>query len=213
MEISADAALEQVRKNNPDLLTNRQSLMEAEQTVERTTRSSKMEASLDLSIGFNQVASSLNSSYKNPLEQDVVSLSVQIPLVDWGVRKGRVNMAKNELNITKLAVQQDEISLEEEIIMTVSDFNVQQDLINSAEEAKSLADMAYEATKQRFLIGKADISSLTLSLNRQESAQRNYISALQNYWLSFFRIRKLTLYDFEKKEALNTDFESRYGIH
>lgn len=213
MEISADAALEQVRKNNPDLLTNRQSLMEAEQTVERTTRSSKMEASLDLSIGFNQVASSLNSSYKKPLEQDVVSLSVQIPLVDWGVRKGRVNMAKNELNITKLAVQQDELSLEEEIIMTVSDFNVQQDLINSAEEAKSLADMAYEATKQRFLIGKADISSLTLSLNRQESAQRNYISALQNYWLSYFKIRKLTLYDFEKKETLNTDFESRYGIH
>lgn len=213
MEISADEAIELVRKNNPDLLTHRQALMEAEQAVDRTTRSSKMEASIDLSVGFNQVASNLSDSYKDPLEQDVVSLRLQIPLIDWGVRKGRVNMAKNELNVTKLSIRQSELSLEEEIIMTVSEFNVQQDLINSAQEAKLLADMAYDATKQRFLIGKADISSLTLSLNRQESAQKNYISALQNYWLSYFKIRKLTLFDFEKKEALNTDFESKYGIH
>jgi len=213
MEITAEDALLQVRRNNPDFLTNRQSLLEAEKSVERTTRSSKMDASLNLSIGFNQAASSLKNSYLNPLEQDVVALSVNIPLIDWGVRKGQVNMARNDLNVTKLAVQQDELSLEEEILITVNDFSVQQDLINSAEEARSLADLAYEATKERYLIGKADISSLTLALNRQESARRNYISALQNYWLSYFKIRKLTLYDFERNLPLSADFENRYGIH
>jgi outer membrane protein TolC len=212
MDISAEKALEYVRQNNPGFLTNRQSLLEAEQVVEKTTKSSKMEASLDLSIGFNQVASKLKDSYKSPLEQDVVAVSLEIPLVDWGVRKGKVNMAKNDLNVTKLTVQQDELSLEEEILMTVNDFNIQQNLISSAEEAVSLADMAYDATKQRFLIGKADISSLTLSLNRQESARKNYISALQNYWLSYFKIRKLTLYDFDKKESLSLSFDKRYGI-
>ena len=73
--------------------------------------------------------------------------------------------------------------------MTVGDFNIQQNLISSAEEALDLAVMAYSETKQRFMIGKADINSLTLSLNRQQEAQRNYISALQNYWLSYFKIR------------------------
>ena len=64
--------------------------------------------------------------------------------------------------------------------MTVGDFNVQQNLIASAEEALDIAIMAYNETKQRFMIGKADINSLTLSLNRQQEAQRNYITALQN---------------------------------
>ena len=62
--------------------------------------------------------------------------------------------------------------------MTVGDFNVQQNLIASAEEALDIAIMAYNETKQRFMIGKADINSLTLSLNRQQEAQRNYITGL-----------------------------------
>jgi len=210
--VTAETALTLVRAYNPDFLTNRQSLLEAEQAVEKTTRTSKINASLDISVGFNQVASSFSDSYKDPLDQEVVSMSLTIPLVDWGVRKGKVNMAKNDLNVTQLTVQEDELSLEQEIMMTVNDFNVQQDMINSAEEARVLADMAYEATKERYLIGKADISSLTLALNRQESARRNYISALQNYWLSYCKIRKLTLYDFTRQQPLTSDFENRYGI-
>lgn len=91
--------------------------------------------------------------------------------------------------------------------MTVGDFNIQQALIGSAEEALDLAILAYRETKQRFMIGKADINSLTLSLNRQQEAQRNYISALQNYWLSYYKIRKLTLHDFETGVSLGQSFD------
>ena len=41
-------------------------------------------------------------------------------------------------------------------------------VIASAEEALDLAILAYNETRQRFIIGKADINSLTLSLNRQQ---------------------------------------------
>jgi outer membrane protein TolC len=86
--------------------------------------------------------------------------------------------------------------------MTVNDFNKQQDMIRSAEEALRLANLVYNTTIERFIIGRADINSLTLSLNRQKEAQKNYISSLRNYWLSYYKIRKLTLYDFEKNEKL-----------
>ena len=91
--------------------------------------------------------------------------------------------------------------------MTVGDFNIQQNLISSAEEALDLAVMAYSETKQRFMIGKADINSLTLSLNRQQEAQRNYISALQDYWLNYYKIRKLTLHDFASGFSLSEKFD------
>ncbi len=207
IDISTDMALYYSRENNPDFLSNKQELLEAEREVERTKKSSNFEASISASIGFNQVASDLTGAYKNPLQQDIISVGVKIPLVDWGVRKGKANMAKNNLNVTKISIQQDELSLEEDVIMTVNDFNVQQDLISSAEEALSLAVLAYETTKQRFMIGKADINSLTLSLNRQKDAQNNYISALKNYWMSYYKIRKLTLFDFEKQESLSSIFD------
>ena len=169
-------------------------------------------ASINASIGFNQVASKLKDAYRDPLQQDIVSVSVSIPLVDWGVRKGKHNIAKNNLNVTQISARQEELTVEEDVIMTVGDFNIQQNLISSAEEALDLALMAYSETKQRFMIGKADINSLTLSLNRQQEAQRNYISALQNYWLSYFKIRKLTLHDFETGISLSSEFDYAQGL-
>lgn len=207
VKISPEIALQFARENNPDFLAYQQEILEAEREVERTKKSSNFDASFSVSIGFNQVAGNFADAYKKPLQQDVVSVGLTVPIIDWGVRKGRANMAINNLNVSKISVLQKELSLEQEVIMTVNDFNIQQDLIRSAEEALELSTMAYTQTKQRFIIGKADINSLTLSLNRQESARKNYISALQNYWLSYYRIRKLTLYDFEKQAPLSYLFD------
>lgn len=207
LTIPVDEALAAAQSNNPQFLEVRQDVLEAEQNVDKTRKESRFNASINASVGFNQVAEKFGEAYKSPMQQEMVSVSVSIPLVDWGVRKGKYNMAKNNLNVVKTSARQSEISIEEEVIMTVSDFNVQQDLVKSAEEALDLSILAYNETRQRFIIGKADISSLTLSLNRQQEAQRNYISALQDYWLNYYKIRKLTLHDFASGFSLSEKFD------
>lgn len=207
VHIPADRALLLAKENNPTYLEQRQNVLEAEREVDRTKKESRFNASVNAGVGFNQVADNLGAAYRNLLQQDLVSLTVSIPLVDWGVRKGKYNMARNNLNVVKIAARQEKISLEEDVMMTVSDFNVQQDLIASASEALDLAELAYDQTRRRFIIGKADISSLTLSLNRQQEAQKNYIQALQNYWLNYYKIRKLTLHDFESGMSLSDRFD------
>ncbi|WP_278968875.1 TolC family protein [Phocaeicola barnesiae] len=207
VDIPTDRALLLAKENNPTYLEQRQNVLEAEREVDRTKKESRFNASVNASVGFNQVADNLGAVYRNLLQQDLVSLTVSIPLVDWGVRKGKYNMARNNLNVVKIAARQEEISLEEDVMMTVSDFNVQQDLIASASEALDLAELAYDQTRRRFIIGKADISSLTLSLNRQQEAQKNYIQALQNYWFNYYKIRKLTLHDFESGMSLSDRFD------
>lgn len=207
IDIPADMAMTLARENNPTYLEQRQNVLEAERDVDRTKKESRFNASFNASVGFNQVADNIGDAYRDLLQQDLVSFSISVPLIDWGVRKGKYNMAKNNLNVVKIAARQEEISLEEDVMMTVSDFNVQQDMIASAEEALDLAEMAYDQTRKRFIIGKADISSLTLAQNRQQEAQKNYIQALQNYWLSYYKIRKLTLYDFEFGISLSERFD------
>jgi outer membrane protein TolC len=207
MTISVDEALMHARTNNPKFLALLQQIAEAEQAVDKTRREAMFNASVSASIGFNQVSEKLGNIYRDPLQQDVVAVSISIPLVDWGVRRGKYNIARNTLNVTQTSARQEELALEEDVIMTVGDFNIQQNLISSAEEALELARTAYAETRQRFMIGKADISSLTLSLQRQQEAQRNYISALKNYWLSYYKIRKLTLHDFRTGCSISTLFE------
>ena len=207
LNVNADEALMHARENNPQFLALRQQIMEAEQQVDRTRKEAMFNASVLASIGFNQVADNFRGAFRDPMQQNVVSLTVSIPLIDWGVRRGKHNIARNELNVTQISARQSELSIEEDLIMTVGDFNVRQQLIASAEEVLDLAQMAYAETKQRFMIGKADINSLTLSLQRQQSAQRNYIDALRNCWLSYYKIRKLTLYDFALHVSLSNRFD------
>ena len=207
INVFVEDALMYAKENNPQYLESEQKILESQQTLDKSRKESLFNAGLSASVGFNQVAETFRDVYRNPLQQDIVSLTLSIPLIDWGVRKGRYNMAKSNLNIVELTAQQNELLLEEDVIMTVGDFMVQQQMISSAKEAMELSNLAYEQTQERFIIGKADINSLTLSTNRRQDAQRNYVGSLRNYWQSYFKIRKLTLFDFEKGQPIEIDFD------
>jgi len=207
LHIVSEIALEHSIANNPIYLENKSDLLDAEKIVEKTSKELRFNASLYASVGFNNVAEKLNLAYNHPLQQDILTLGLNIPILDWGVRKGKLNVAKNNLNVVQISNKQRVISLEQDITNTVHDFSIQQDIIQSAEKATRIADLAYQSTKERFIIGQNDISALTLSLNRQKEAQRNYIEALRSYWSSYYKIRKLTLFDFEKQISLLVKFD------
>lgn len=202
--IPIEKALEQTRANNPEIIALKQSILESRRSVDRTRKESYFNMSLNASVGFNQVSDQFKEVWKDLRQQDMVALSISIPIIDWGVRKGKYNMAKNNLSVVETSAQQSQQAIEEEVIMTVNDFNIQSDVIQSAEEACGLAESAYEDTRMRFIIGKSDINSLSLALSRKDAAQKNYISALRNYWLSYYKIKRLTLYDFELDQPIET---------
>lgn len=212
LDIPLDMAIEYARANNPTLLGHRQTVLEANRDLSRAKAEARFNASVNASVGFNQVANKIADAYRNPLRQDLVSVSVSIPLVDWGVRKGKVNTAHNTLNVAKIAARQEELTVDQDVTMTVNDFATQQRLVSSAIEALDLAELAYSQTRQRFIIGKADINSLTLAHNRQQDASKNYINSLQNYWLSYYKIRRLTLFDFELNKPIPLLFDRSIGI-
>ncbi len=211
-DIPLDFAITQARENNPRLLEHRQLVLEARRDLSKAKAESRFNATVNASVGFNQVANKLGDAYNNPMRQDLVSVSVSIPLIDWGVRKGKVNTARNTLNVAEIAGRQEELSIDQDVTITISEFATQQQLVASAVEALDLAEMAYSQTRRRFIIGKADINSLTLALNRQQEASRNYINSLQNYWLSYYKIRKLTLFDFEFNTPIPVMFDNAIGL-
>lgn len=211
-DVESEEALFYMKENNPVILLYQQQILESEQLVDQTSKTSGFDASLSASVGFNQAARFLKDVYQDPSRQDAFRVSVSIPIVDWGIRKGKVNMAKNNLNVTRLSVQQSEQDLEEEIITLVSEFNKQQSLIKKAIQALEMAVSSYSINKQRFIIGKADVNTVALSLNRRKEAQRNYLNLLNNYWKCFYTIRKLTLYDFTSNKPITSRDDSLFYI-
>jgi len=89
----------------------------------------------------------------------------------------------------------------------VYEFNLRQSQIKSAEEAKQIAEMAYNKAKQLFIIGKTDVNSVNMAISRQIEAEQSYITSLRNYWLSYYKIRKLTLYDYVTHKNISVVYE------
>ena len=53
---------------------------------------------------------------------------------------------------------------------------------------------------------KSTILDLNASISEKDSARRNYISALYNYWSLYYTLRSMTLYDFERNTMLTEDY-------
>ncbi len=211
VEVTYADALEKALANNKFVRNLRRRQLEADYEVAKA-KGNLRQISLFAQIGYTGTDHRVSDAYRRLKDNQVVEIGLSIPLIDWGVRKGRLNMAKNNLNILEIQARQDELSMEEDVIMTVSDFNIQRQLVSSAIEALDLAETSYAQTRQRFIIGKADLNTLTLSQNRQQDANKNYITSLQNYWLSYYKLRKLTLFDFDSGMELSNKFDIQHHI-
>ena len=212
LNVSYEMAKEQASQNNPTLGDLQKQLLTSEMNLEKVKREALFSAKLSASIGFNQVGPNFADAYRSPLRQDLVSVSLSVPLIDWGIRKGKCNMASNQLKATEISIEQSKQKFYQNVMMACDDLEMNMQQISSASEAMDLSELAYEDTKQRFVIGKVDVNALSIAQGRMTTAQRNYISILRSYWLSYFELRKLTLFDFENNMPLSVNFDLIHGI-
>ncbi len=203
VDINIDNLIMLAEENNPDELYNEQILLEAEIDLLRTKRESGFNASVSASVGFNQAGPRFTDVYNDLSRQSVVGLSVSVPIFDWGNRKGRISVANANLESARLTVERNRHELRQELADAVGDMTTYREMAADSEKIFQLAQAAYEVSKQRFRLGKADTNTLTLALSRKIESMRNYLSALRSYWAAYYKIRRLTLYDFEHGRYLS----------
>ena len=207
LQIDVNEAFELARQQNPEMLGMKQRILEAESELERANRDSRFNADLNLSYGLNQTAGELGTAYRDPLDQQMVSLSVSIPLLDWGNAKGRRQMAYSRKQVAEIEVKQAMLDFEQEVKLKVIDFNLQSQVVQSAAKADSLAAQSYEVTKQRFVLGRVDVLRLTSAMRNSQQAREAYINSLATYWRYYYELQQYTLFDFINRQTLDADFE------
>ncbi|MBN2348452.1 MAG: TolC family protein [Bacteroidales bacterium] len=207
LEIGVDSALYYAKVNNPNLLSLQRQLLEASMEVAQTKAEKGFNADLYASFGLTQSSANIPDVYKNPEDQQIVQIGASFPILDWGLGRGRYKMARSNEELVRTQVQQEEIDFEQEILLSVMQFNLQDDLLRIAAKSDTVAQIRYEVAKQRFLIGKIDVLDLNVALQEKDVARRGYIASLRNYWRFFYDVRRLTLYDFIDKKSLEANFD------
>jgi len=207
LEVDPQLALTEARKNNPDILNMQRQLLEAERDVSRSKSEKGLNASLYASFGLSQRAADLRGAYIDPQDQERVRVGIQIPIADWGLGKGKYRMAQSAQEVIKTNVRQADMDFQQDVLLKVMQFNLQDNQLRIASKADTIAAIRYEVSKQRFLIGRISVLDLNVAQTEKDVAARGYLNALKNYWTYFFNIRALTLYDWISNRPLSEEFD------
>ena len=207
LQVDMKEVLDLALKNNPDLLNQQINVLNAQSNAAQAKASKGLNASISASLGYSQQAPDIETAYNNLSNSQIVSVHFTMPILDWGLGKGRYQMAKSSLELAQVQANQALVDFQQNLFLDVEQFNLQEYQVAIAAKSDTVAMKRYEVTKQRFLIGKIAVLDLNDADSRKDQNKRAYVQALQDYWNFFYNMRSLTLFDFIKRKPLETDYD------
>ncbi len=190
-------------------LANRMELRQREISIEtsqfdliQTKALNEFRGSLGLSLGLFGDNEKFGKVYDSPTDNETVSLSLTIPLWDWGERKSRIKA-------TEATIESANITLEEEhnnIILGVR--KVYRNLLNLqnqieiARQSVTNAQLTYDLNLEKYKNGDLTGMDLNIYQNQLSEKQLSFTNSLISYKLELLNLKIQTLYDFEKKQAV-----------
>ena len=200
-----DLVMEKSMENSSFSLNNELNLLYAESNVEQAKASRGYSFTLNARFGLSQTGPTFPQAYKNLLDQETVGITFSIPIFDWGLGKGKVQKAKAAQEVVKAQVRQYENDFRRQMFTAVSQFNNQRQQCLVSEKAMKVASERYELTMHRFREGNATVTDLNMAQTENDSAMRQYISDVSNFWTFYYSLRQYTLYDFINGTDLEID--------
>ncbi len=196
IQMDYDLVMSKSLNNSSFCLSNEISLLNAESAVAHAKASRGFSFALNARFGMSQTGPEFPQAYKNLLDQEVVGITFRIPIFDWGLGKGKVQKAKAAQEVVKAQVTQAENDFRRQMFTAVSEFNNQKQQCMVSRRAMKVASERYELTMHRFREGNATVTDLNMAQTENDSALRQYINDISNYWRFYYTLRQYTLYDF-----------------
>ena len=205
--VNADDVLQKAIKNSSHGLDQKLQMLEAQKTLAQAKANKGIQMTLSSEIGFSQTGNTFGGAYSHLKDNEIIALSLSLPIFDWGVSKGKVKMAQAQLDVVKTQLEQSHLDYMQNLRKKVTQFNAQPTQCKDALRAQEIAVERYEITRKRYEAGAISVTELNTAQQEMESAKAQYISQLSSFWNDYYTLQKATLYDWQSKSDLTVDFE------
>lgn len=202
ISIPNQLALEEAFENRSDAISFRRLILEADRAVAKAIGDNGLNMTLTASLGFSNRGLNIPDLYNKPQSQESVQLQLDIPILDWGRSKSRTKTAEAQKRLSEYIVEQAKQTFRQEIYTQVTLFEMLKNQLTLTAQADSIASEKYQIAQDRYVLGNLSITDLSIAFQEKDQAKRDYINALKDYWKTYFELRYLTLYDFEKQRKI-----------
>lgn len=204
VSVDISFAIDQGLNNRMELRQRKIDIETSQFDLIQTKAQNEFKGSLALSLGLFGDNEKFQNVYdkSNRTDNEVVSLSLEIPLWDWGRRKSMIKASE-------ASIETSQISLEEEKNNIILDIRkVYRNLLNLSNQIEIArqnvinAQLTYDLNLEKYKNGDLTGMDLNLFQNQLSEKQLTYTNSLISYKLELLNLKIQTLYDFEKKEMV-----------
>lgn len=205
--IPLDEALAHAYQHSPDPEQYRRQKLQSESDLAYAKANAGLKADIYLQFGLTQTGSTIREAYRDPINSEYATLSLSLPILDWGQGKGKVKVARSRRDLTYVQVEQSERNFEQNVERLVRQFNIQGNHMRIAAKTALTAERRFEVARRLYLMGKSTVLDLNAAISEKDTSRRNHISTLRTYWSLYYTLRSLTGYDFGRGEKIEYKLE------
>lgn len=206
LSIDCNLVMSLVKQNNPFFKQQEIQILEAERNLFSSKLSNRFNGKVSLNYGINQYAETFINAYRNGNTQQSIVVSFQIPIIQWGINKNRIKIAKNNYETSKLDLEKRLSEFENEIKESINRYNHSVKLWLTAEKTYMLSQEQCRRLVQKYSFGKVSVYEVTTAQNDQNLAMQRYYSAIKETYYSYFTLRTMALYEFKNNLDLEEVF-------
>lgn len=204
-EVPLQKALELAEQHSPDPDYYQRMVKESESSLANAKANAGLRADLYMQFGLSQTGRDIGASFRHPTNQEYASISVSLPILDWGRGKGRVKVAQSQLALTHTHAEQGMNDFLKNVEKLVLQFNMQARRVHIASLTDQRAEQRHAVARRLYIMGRSSILDLNSAINEKNYAKRNSLNTLRTYWSLYYTLRSMTQYDFERELPLTEE--------
>ncbi len=189
--------------NRMELQQRKISIEESEFDLIQTKSLNEFRGSLGLSVGLFGDNEKFGDVYDNPTDNESVSLSLVIPLWDWGERKSRIKASEATIETANISLEEEQNDIILSIRKVYRNLINLQNQIEIARQNVTNAQLTYDLNLERYKNGDLTGMDLNIYQNQLSEKQLSHTNSLISYKLELLNLKIQTLYDFENKKPVS----------
>jgi outer membrane protein TolC len=196
--VDTTLAVAEARRNRSTTTGAELSGIQADRRVTEARLNNGFGATVQASVGFNATASEFDFAYRNLLEARQVAVSVDIPLVQWGARRAGIQAAEAERVQAERNARMTVDQAAEDAHFAALELEQSRRVLAISAKADTVAAKRFEVAYNRYVVNRIAIDNLYMAQGEKDQALMQYGQALRSHWIAYYRLRRLTLFDFER---------------
>jgi len=202
VDVDPEVAVKEALRNSSTMEQGTLDDVQSKRLLNQAKLQNRFNASIRATFGFNQTASAFNEAYQSPLGRQALSVGINLPMMQWGAGHADVQAAvADDKRVTTNNRMRTDALVEEARFSALQLQQAQRNVVLAA-KADTVSAKQFEVARNRYIVSKISNTDLYNAQSDKDNSIVLHVQALRNYWTAYYRLRRVTLYDFVAKRGM-----------